>query len=57
MLNYMAAKDSHIYTPEEILAHRYEPEPESVTVTHDPDEGAAGNWQGLRDHLKGESDV
>lgn len=41
-------------TPEQILGYRYSEE--SVTVTHDPDFGAAGSWESLRAGLKGSED-
>lgn len=42
------------YSAEEILELRYPKMHESVTVTVDPDLGAAGNWKALRASLKGQ---
>lgn len=44
-------------TSEEILASHYRPRKRRVTITHDPDHGAMGDWQALKSHLKGTTTV
>lgn len=46
---------SKLYIPQEILAMAGYPLDSDVMITpeHDPDDGAEGDWQGLKASLKG----
>ena len=47
-----------VWTAEDFLPAVYPPsKDQSVIITHDPDRGAAGNWQALRSNLKGTTET